>query len=348
MKLIDVIEGRPSWPPPVWLMRQAGRYLPEYREVRARAGSFLDLCYAPDLAAEVTLQPIRRFGFDAAIVFADILLVPHAMGIGLRFAEGEGPVLEPPSNQSSVAGLQIEGSADRLQPVYETLARVRSELDEETALIGFCGAPWTVATYMAAGGSSADHLEARLWAYRDPDSFQALIDALVTVSADYLVRQLQAGANVVKVFDSWAGILPEVQFERWVIDPTRALVGQVREAVPGARIIGFPRGAGPLYSRYAEETGIDAVAFDQTLPLEFVRKNLQTICPVQGNIDPAALLAGGDALTDMAATTAAAMGRGPYICNLGHGIHKDTPPEHVAMLVETLRAMPAPQDHEDA
>lgn len=336
MPVIEVLQGRRQWPPPIWLMRQAGRYLPEYRKVREGAGSFLDLCYRPDLAAEVSLQPIRRYGMDAAIIFADILLIPEALGQSLRFEEGTGPLLEPAVTAERLGDLDAGGVAAHLSPIYETVARVRDGVPDETAVIGFCGAPWTVATYMATGRSPGEHLEARLWAYRDSESFGRLIDLIVEVSAEYLVRQIDAGANAVKIFDSWAGVLSEAQFRDWVIAPTRALVQKVRAARPEIAITGFPRGAGALYADYVDATGVDAVAIDTSVPIA-QGQALQEKLAIQGNIDPMALMAGGVALDEAVDRVIGGFGKGRLIVNLGHGVNKETDPEHVAALVRRVR-----------
>ena len=316
-------------------MRQAGRYLPEYRSLRAGAGSFLDLCYQPELAAEVTIQPVRRFGMDAAIIFADILLVADALGQNLRFDEGIGPILEPKIDAETLSRLALGGAEERLKPIYETVSRVREGVDPKVAVIGFCGAPWTVATYMAAGQSPGEHIDAKLWAYRDPGSFTALIDMIIELSTDYLVGQIDAGADAVKIFDSWAGVLSEDQFDQWVVAPTRKLIAEVKSRRPEIPVIGFPRGAGALYDRYVDQTGIDAVALDTTIPMSYARV-LQKKCPVQGNIDPMALMAGGEVLDRAVDTVLDGLGSGPLIVNLGHGVNKDTSPDHVGQLVERV------------
>ncbi|VAW18897.1 Uroporphyrinogen III decarboxylase [hydrothermal vent metagenome] len=335
LRFVDVVKGQRRWPPPVWLMRQAGRYLPEYRKLRSGAGSFLDLCYQPKLAAEVTIQPVRRFGMDAAILFADILLVAEALGQGLRFDEGVGPILEPKIDAHSLSQLDLAGAEDRLKPIYETVSLVRSGVNPETAVIGFCGAPWTVATYMAAGGPPGEHIEAKLWAYGDPRSFADLIDMIIELSIDYLVGQIDAGADAVKIFDSWAGVLSEDQFDLWVVAPTKKLIAGVKSRRPNTPVIGFPRGAGVLYDRYIDRTGIDAVALDTTIPMSFGRA-LQKKCPVQGNIDPMALRAGGKVLDRAVDTVLENLGSGPLVVNLGHGVNKHTNPEHVGQLVRRV------------
>ncbi len=336
-RLLQVLSGGTLTPPPIWLMRQAGRYLPEYRRVREKAGSFLDLCLNPELAAEVTLQPLRRFDLDAAIVFSDILIVPHALGQKLEFVEGEGPKLEPIRSGKDLARLDPDAAAARFTPVYETLRRVGAELPEDLPVIGFCGAPWTVATYMVEGGGSKDQAQARLWAYRDPASFQHLIDLLVETSMAYLLGQVKAGAGALQIFDSWAGSLPDDEFARWCSYPTRAIVAGVKAKVPHIPIIGFPRGCGASAERYAQETGIDAIGCDTSMPLGFISENLQSRLPVQGNLDPLLLLSGGEHLEQRVREILNVLGGGPFIFNLGHGILPETPPGHVAELVALVK-----------
>ncbi|MEZ5840341.1 MAG: uroporphyrinogen decarboxylase [Hyphomicrobiales bacterium] len=319
-KLVRVLDGESVFPPPIWLMRQAGRYLPEYRATRTEAGSFLDLCYNPELATEVTLQPIRRFGFDAAILFSDILVIPDALGRKVRFSEGHGPQLDPIATEDEIDRLTVEGAVERLSPVIETVSRIREGLPAETTLLGFCGAPWTVATYMIAGEGTPDQAPARLFAYRQEAAFEKLMAALVTASIDYLVAQLEAGADAVQIFDTWAGVLDEVSFRKWVIDPTRAIVAGVRQRVPGARIIGFPRGSGLLYPDFVAETGVDAVGMDWTVPRDFAREVLQPHVAVQGNIDPLLMIEGGAALDASVDDLLEKLGGGRLIANLGHGI----------------------------
>jgi len=323
--------------PPVWLMRQAGRYLPEYRAVRAGAGSFLDLCYNPELAAEVTLQPIRRYGLDAAILFSDILVVPHALGQALDYVEGEGPKLEPVTDAAGIARLSAGRLHEVLGPVYETVGRVAAALPAETALIGFAGAPWTVATYMVEGGGSKEYGVVKGLAYGEPETFGRLVDLLVEATAAYLLRQIAAGVETVQLFDSWAGVLPEAEFERWVIAPTRRIVDAVRAGAPGVPIIGFPRGAGLLYERYLAGTGVDALGLDTTVPPAWAAKTLQPKAAVQGNLDPVLLLTGGEPMLRAADAITGALGGGPFVFNLGHGVLQKTPPEHVAALVNHLR-----------
>jgi uroporphyrinogen decarboxylase len=336
--LLSVLAGKTISPPPIWLMRQAGRYLPEYRDVRAKVANFLDLCLNPKLAAEVTLQPLRRFQFDAAIVFSDILIVPYALGQKVEFVEGEGPRLEPVGDSKAIANLERKAAGKALAAVYETIERVVAELPKTVPLIGFCGAPWTVATYMVEGSGSKDQAKARLLAYSDRATFERLIDLLVDVSADYLVRQVKAGARALQIFDSWAGSLSEEGFERWCIAPTRRLVERVKEEAPGTPVIGFPRGAGLHAERYARETGVDALGCDTGQPLGWIKDRLQPLVPVQGNLDPVLLVAGGAALDRRVQAILAALASGPFIFNLGHGILPDTPVDHVTRLVHLVRA----------
>ncbi len=322
-------------------MRQAGRYLPEYRDVRARAGGFLELCYSPEMAVEVTLQPIRRYGFDAAILFSDILVVPDALGQPVRFEEGEGPKLDPIGDAASLAHLSAEAIHDRLAPVYETVRGLSEALPKEVTLIGFAGAPWTVATYMVEGGSSRDFAKTRAWSLTDSEGFGRLIDLVTSATADYLCRQVEAGAEALQLFDSWAGVLPEDAFQRWVIEPNARIVSAVKARFPELPVIGFPRGAGVLYERYIEQTGVDAVSLDTTVPLSWAAETLQPKATLQGNLDPQVLLAGGEALDRRVREIVETLGRGPFIFNLGHGIIKETPPEHVTQLLRAVRGAPA-------
>ncbi len=322
---------------PIWMMRQAGRYLPEYREIRQGVPSFLKLCYSPDLATEVTLQPIRRFGLDAAILFSDILVVPDALGQGVRFEAGEGPRLDAIEDEAGLKRLDPERLESHLEPVFETVARVRGALDPQVTLLGFCGAPWTVATYMVAGAGSPDQRAARLWAYRDPEGFQKLIDILVEASVRYLVRQLEAGADAVQIFDTWAGTLGDGEFERWAVEPARRIVEGVRERIPEARIIGFPRGAGLRAEGYVTRTDVDAIGIDWMMPIEFARDRLQPLAAVQGNLDPLALLAGGMRMDSAVDRIMAGLGDGPFIFNLGHGILPETPVSHVERMLARVR-----------
>lgn len=335
--LLAVLNGEIAKTPPLWIMRQAGRYLPEYRALRAQAGSFWNLCMTPQWAAEATLQPIRRFGFDAAIIFSDILVVATALGRDVHFADGEGPRMEP-----VVSANDLVDEPDRLalEPVYEAIGRVRVELDSGTTLLGFAGAPWTLATYLAAGSGGDEQRAAKLWAYRDPAGFGLLVDKLARCIATHLIGQLQAGADAVQIFDSWAQGLPEAFYANWVIGPTRQIVEQVRAAVPNARIIGFPRGSSMAgYERYARETGVDAVSLDTAVPMGWAAKTLSPLLACQGNLDPLALLAGGRALQDGVRTILEAMRGKRFIFNLGHGILPETPLEHVEELIRLVRAL---------
>lgn len=335
--LIRVLGGETLPTPPMWMMRQAGRYLPEYRELRAKAGSFLSLCYNPELAAEVTLQPIRRFGFDAAILFADILLVPQALGQRLWFAEGEGPRLEPVADASRLAEIDRVADQAKLDSIPETVRRVRAALPRETGFIGFCGAPWTVATYMVAGRGTPDQGPAKALFERDPILFQAIIDRIVVSSIAYLNAQIAAGVDAVQIFDSWAGSLGPEDFKRWCIAPTRRIVEGVRAAHPQVRIIGFPRGAGHLIPDYIAGTGVDAVGLETDINRTFVRDAIQSRVPVQGHLDPLVLRAGGDALEREVDAILTAFRDRPFIFNLGHGILPDTPIAHVERLLKRVR-----------
>ena len=320
------------------MMRQAGRYLPEYRELRAKAGGFLDLCFTPEYAAEVTLQPIRRFDFDAAIIFSDILVVPHSLGRSVRFEAGEGPRLDPLDTPEKVKTLARRADFKKLEPVYEALRRVRGELDPKTALIGFCGAPWTVATYMVAGQGTADQSPARLMAYRHADAFAGIIDVLVENSIQYLLGQLKAGADALQIFDTWAGVLPPREFARWSIEPTRRIVEGVRKQVPDAKIIGFPRGAGAQLPGYVEATGVDAVSIDWTAEPSLIRERVQSRVAVQGNLDPLVLIAGGVALDHAIDDVLSNYAAGRLIFNLGHGILPETPIARVEQMLKRVRA----------
>jgi len=336
--LVEVLSGQRQLVPPLWMMRQAGRYLPEYREVRAKAGGFLDLCFTPEFAAEVTLQPIRRFNFDAAIIFSDILVIPYALGRSVRFEVGEGPRLDPLDTPDKVATLAAEADFSKLEPVFEALRRVRSELDPKIALIGFCGAPWTVATYMVAGQGTPDQAPARMMAYRHPEAFSKIIDAVVENSIIYLLGQLEAGADVLQIFDTWAGVLPPREFERWSIEPTKRIVEGVRKHAPNAKIIGFPRGAGALLPSYVEATGVNAVSIDWATEPSLIRDKVQDRVAVQGNLDPLVLIAGGAALDQSIDDVLSNYAGGRLIFNLGHGIQPETPIAHVEQMVRRVRA----------
>jgi uroporphyrinogen decarboxylase len=333
--LLDTLRGHASDRRPVWLMRQAGRYLPEYRALRAEKGGFLELVYDSEAAAEITLQPIRRFGFDGAILFSDILIVPYAMGQDLEFLTGEGPRLSPPLIDHALESLQAV--PERLQPIYRTVALVREQLGPETTLLGFAGSPWTVATYMVAGEGSRDQHLARAMAYRDPAAFQAIVDAIVAVTIEYLSGQIAAGAEAVQVFDSWAGSLAPDQFERWVIAPNSAIADAIRARHPGVPVIGFPKGAGAKLVPYARETGVDAVGLDETVDPLWAMRELPGGMLVQGNLDPLLLLAGGSELERRARHILEVFAGRPHVFNLGHGIDKETPIAHVERLLEVVR-----------
>ena len=335
--LIAALSGQTSPVPPVWMMRQAGRYLPEYRAIRQKVPSFLDLCFNSELATEVTLQPIRRFGFDAAILFSDILVVPHALGQNVTFAAGEGPLLAPVMTADEIAKLTRRIDLTALMPVFETIRRVRAELAANVALLGFCGAPWTVATYMVAGHGTPDQAPARLLAYRDPTAFAALIDLLVEASSAYLIEQFRAGVDAVQLFDTWAGVLGGVEFDRWCVAPARQIVANVRKTIPDAKIIGFPRGAGTALLRYVDRVAVDAVGLDWMIDRGFARDHIQSRRPVQGNLDPLALLAGGTALDRAIDEVLAAFAARPFIFNLGHGILPETPIAHVEQMLARVR-----------
>jgi uroporphyrinogen decarboxylase len=341
--LLRALAGEAVWPPPVWLMRQAGRYLPEYREVRAQAGDFIALCTTPELAAEVTLQPIRRYGMDGAILFSDILMVPWAMGQALRFAEGEGPVLAPVRDAEAIAALQAHLVVQRAAPILETVRLVRGALDAHAprvTLIGFAGSPWTVACYMVDGrGTGGAFHRTRALAYSDPVLFGRLIRSLTEATADYLLAQAEAGAEALMLFDSWAGALPPMQFRRWVIEPTAALVRLLRKRLPvGFPLIGFPRLAGPMLGEYAARTNLQGLGIDTAMDPRWAAQAVAADQALQGNLDPIALLAGGVALEAEARAILGAMRGRPHVFNLGHGIEKETPPEHVASLVRIVRA----------
>lgn len=335
---LRALAGETITPPPFWLMRQAGRYLPEYRATRTQAGSFLDLCYNPDLAVEVTLQPLRRYGFDAAILFSDILVVPDGLGQGVAFKEGEGPVLTPIRSARDLDGLDISGLHDRMAPVYATVAGLSKAIPATTALIGFSGAPWTVATYMIEGGGSKDFSQAKKLMWAEPETFARLMELLIEATGQYLIRQIDAGAEAIQIFDTWAGALPETEFRKWVIEPARRLVERIHSERPGVPVIGFPRGAGILYEAYVTETKVDGVSLDSSVPLDWAARVLQSKCTVQGNLDPILLVAGGDALDAGIDRVLNTLGKGPFIFNLGHGIIPPTPPENVARLAERVKA----------
>ncbi len=334
--LLRALAGEVLPRPPWWLMRQAGRYLPEYRQLRGQAADFMQLCLSPGLAAEATMQPLRRFGMDAAIIFSDILLVPYALGQGVVFPEGEGPLVERIESSDELHRLERQPLLSRLEPVFEAVRRVARELGPETALIGFSGAPWTLAVYMVEGAGSRDFRRVKTWAYRDAAGFGALIKLLTEAAIAFLCGQIEAGAEAVQVFDSWAGVLPERAFVRWVIEPTARISAAVRSRHPHHPIIGYPRGAGILYERYVAESGIGAISCDTAVPAVWAREKLQSRIAVQGNLDPVMLLAGEKALRDAVAELWRGLGKGPYVFNLGHGVLAQTPPEAVSALAALL------------
>ncbi|HXD04385.1 MAG TPA: uroporphyrinogen decarboxylase [Novosphingobium sp.] len=333
--LFDTLRGTNGSRRPVWFMRQAGRYLPEYRELRARKGGFLPLVYDSEAAAEITLQPLRRFGFDGAILFSDILIVPYAMGQDLEFLAGEGPRMSPRLVDHALSAL--ESVPERLSPIYETVRLVRAALTPEQTMLGFAGSPWTIATYMVAGEGSRDQHETRAYAYRDRGAFQAIIDAVVATTVDYLEGQVRAGAEAVQLFDSWAGSLAPAEFERWVIAPNAEIVRQLKARCPDTPIIGFPKGAGEKLVAYARETGVDALGVDETIDPLWAARELPAGLPVQGNLDPLLLLAGGDELDSQARRVLDAFADRPHVFNLGHGIGQFTPIEHVERLLKVVR-----------
>lgn len=336
--ILDALRGTRTERVPFWFMRQAGRYLPEYRNLRKNAGSFLDLVYTPEFAIEVTLQPIRRFAMDAAILFSDILVIPHALGQDVAFEEGRGPVLEPLDPSHGLKGLNISDIHETLSPIYETLKGVRDELPDNIALIGFAGAPWTVATYMVEGGGSQDHAKTKSWAYKDPDGFQKLIDLLVDASVEYLLAQIDSGAEAIQLFDTWAGSLPESAQRRWCVEPAKRITARLREAHPDIPVICFPRGAGPLYLDYARETGANCIGIDTALSPAWAAENIQPTAAIQGNLDPRLLVVGGEAMRREALAILDALQGGAHIFNLGHGIVPETPPEHVEELSDLVRS----------
>ncbi len=334
-KLVRVLTKEAVWPPPIWLMRQAGRYLPEYRELRAKAGSFWTMCNSPEMAAEITLQPVRRFGFDAAVIFSDILTVPVAMGVPVTFVENEGPQMPPITDVKALTG-DPASWAKTLAPAYETIQRVKAALPPETTVIGFAGAPWTLATYLAAGRGRDEQKAAKLWGYRDPEGFDALLDRLADCVAMHLIRQIEAGADVVQLFDSWAQGLPAPQFERWVVRPAVKIIAKIRAAHPDAKIIGFPR-ASTLdgYELFAGATDVDGMSVDTAAPVNWMAEQL---CAIQGNLDPIALINGGTALDESVDNILGAMRGRPFIFNLGHGILQETPIAHVEQLIARVRS----------
>ncbi len=333
--LLAVLRGERRDPPPMWLMRQAGRYLPEYRELRAKKGGFLDMAYDPDAAAEITLQPLRRFPFDGAILFSDILVVPHAMGMELTFVAGEGPRLAPPLSEARLSDL--EPAMGRLDPIYETVRRVKAQLSPQTTFLGFAGSPWTVATYMIAGQGSREQAEARQLAYLDPAKMDAILDSVSRITVDYLSGQIEAGVDAVQLFDSWAGSLSPAQFEQLVVRRTAWIVSELKRRHPNTPIIGFPKGAGGKLRAYADETGVDAIGIDETVDPHWAAKELPAGLPVQGTLDPLALIAGGEALSSATRQILDAFADRPHIFNLGHGIQQTTPIANVEQLVALVK-----------
>ncbi len=334
-KLLNVLKGNHETIPPVWLMRQAGRYLPEYRALRAQKGGFLALAYDSDAASEITLQPIRRFGFDGAILFSDILVIPHAIGQDLWFETGEGPRLAPRLAEARLE--DFVAAPEKLTPIFETVRKVAAQLPSQTTFLGFAGSPWTVATYMVNGQGSKDQVETRRMAHSEPERFGALIDAIIMATVDYLSGQITAGVDAVQLFDSWAGSLSPAQFERWVIAPNAKIVSALKVRHPDTPIIGFPKGAGGKLAAYARETGVDALGLDETVDPDWAHQNLPAGLPVQGNLDPLALIAGGVELEKAVSRIRRAFADRPHIFNLGHGILPDTPIEHVEKLLTLVR-----------
>ena len=333
--LLAVLRGERRSPPPMWLMRQAGRYLPEYRALRAEIGGFLDMAYNPEAAAEITLQPLRRFAFDGAILFSDILIVPHSIGQDLTFVAGEGPRLSPPLAEVELDSLTPV--MERHQPIWDTVARVRSELPPHVTFLGFAGSPWTVATYMVHGQGSRDQAEARTLAYQNPAKFESIIRRIEEVTLDYLTGQVEAGVDALQLFDSWSGSLAPAEFDRWVIEPTARLVKALKARHPDTPIIGFPKGAGGKFAAYAEATGVDAIGIDETVDPAWAHRVLPPGLPVQGNLDPLALIAGGQRLQDAVTRILDAFADRPHIFNLGHGIQQTTPIDHVEALVAMVK-----------
>lgn len=334
--VIDVLRGGAAPATPLWLMRQAGRYLPEYRTIREKSGGFMDMCLTPEVAAEITLQPLRRFPLDAAILFSDILMVPHGLGQVVRFEDGRGPILEAIESPADIARLNSQGFPERVAPVMAAIRQVRQGLPAHAALLGFAGAPWTVASYMVEGGTSRDFEKAKSWAYGDSASFGQLIDLLVNVTSEYLLAQIDAGVDAVQIFDSWAGALAASQLMRWGLAPTAEIVRRIKERHPQVPVIVFPRGAGISYGTYAKDCGCDALSLDQSLPLDWAAATLQSRKVVQGNLDPLLLVQGGAAMRDEAERILTKFGRGKFVFNLGHGILQTTPPDHVAELCEIV------------
>ena len=335
--MLRALRGEITERPPVWLMRQAGRYLPEYRETRKQAGGFLELCYTPELAVEVTLQPIRRYGFDASILFSDILVVPHGLGQKVWFEEGEGPKLAPLERPDALDGLRLEGMVERLAPVYETVRGLSAALPPETTLIGFSGAPWTLATYMLEGGTSKQFVTCKRWALAEPEAFGRLIDLLEQAVVEHLSAQAAAGAEVLQIFDSWAGALPVRALRQWSLEPLKRIVAALKARHPGVPVILFPRGAGLLYLDFAAESGAEGLSLDSNLPPVWAAEALSPQVTLQGNLDPLYLVAGGSAMEAAAEEILSAFENRPFIFNLGHGVVPQTPPENVERLLKVIR-----------
>ncbi len=339
--LLSALTGAPQAPVPFWYMRQAGRYLPEYRKLRAEAGSFLNLCYAPDLAVEVSLQPLRRYAMDGVILFADILLVPHALGVGLGYTEGEGPKLDALDRRDPLPCYEREKFLAHLSPIFETLRGINAAAPATATVIGFAGAPWTVATYMVEGGGSRDFTKSKSWAFEDPESFQKLIDLLIDTTSDYLLAQIDAGADTVQIFDSWAGVLPETALRRWSLAPISEIARRIGQKYPNVPVIAFPRGVGAAYEWFARDANISAVSLDTTVALGWAGEHLQPHAALQGNLDPQFLVCGGAAMLEEAERILTALSGRPFIFNLGYGIVPQTPPENVAALSQFIAAWKA-------
>jgi uroporphyrinogen decarboxylase len=333
---IQTLKGKKTCRVPFWFMRQAGRYLPEYMALRKEAGSFLDLCYNPDFATEVTLQPIRRFNMDAAILFSDILVIPHALGQDLAFKAGEGPVLTPVNSLKTLEALSMDRLHDHLSPVYQTVSNLSEKLPDNVALIGFAGAPWTVATYMVNGKGSKDQAETRLMAYQDRETFQKIIDLLVISTSEYLIKQVDNGAEALQIFDSWSGTLPADEFIKWCIEPVKKIIENIRAKHPDVPIIGFPKGAGAKLKNFVKKTGVDGVSIDTSTSTTWAKIVIQPLCPVQGNLDPLLLVSGGAKLEKAVYHILDHLKDGPHIFNLGHGIIPQTPPENVKLVSDII------------
>lgn len=336
-RFLSALNNKPVDRPPFWYMRQAGRYLPEYKATRKNRGSFLDLVYCPEDAIEVTMQPIRRYHMDAAILFSDILVIPDALGQDVAFEEGIGPILKPIRDVSQLGVLSLDNLHQHLNPVYETIKGLKKQLPDDVALIGFAGAPWTVATYMVGGRGSKDHEDTKNWAYGDEKGFQKLIDIIVESTIEYLLRQVESGAEALQIFDTWAGSLSETAFTKWSIEPTKKIVSAIKAKYPNVPIIGFPRGAGIRYIDYIKQTGVDAVSLDSGVPVKWAADQLQPLCPVQGNLDPRLLAVGGKAMLDDADRIMRTLSPKGFVFNLGHGITPDVSPDHVEELSNFIR-----------